>query len=137
MIWVGGRGAAYRLFVKVQLYGCGSFAAERTWVQFRLTLICTPQHLWKNTQQFSSFLACHARVCECTRVCWKHIRADAHTHTHKHTHTNLKPIRASTICGVLLCIRCAGIHRSLGVHISKVQAIYVLVCVCACVWVNV
>lgn len=30
------------------------------------------------------------------------------------------PVWASTSCGVLLCMRCAGVHRSLGVHVSKV-----------------
>ncbi|VDL97965.1 unnamed protein product [Schistocephalus solidus] len=33
------------------------------------------------------------------------------------------PRWASWNIGVLLCIRCAGIHRGLGVHISKVKSI--------------
>lgn len=33
-----------------------------------------------------------------------------------------RPTWASTTCGVLLCMRCAGVHRSLGVHVSKVRA---------------
>eukprot|EP00967_Tisochrysis_lutea_P060773 scaffold77779_cov22-Tisochrysis_lutea.AAC.5 len=31
----------------------------------------------------------------------------------------MRPTWASTLCGVLLCMRCAGIHRGLGVHVSK------------------
>eukprot|EP01025_Chloroclados_australasicus_P039199 TRINITY_DN4047_c3_g1_i5.p1 TRINITY_DN4047_c3_g1~~TRINITY_DN4047_c3_g1_i5.p1 ORF type:complete len:186 (-),score=8.75 TRINITY_DN4047_c3_g1_i5:201-692(-) len=30
---------------------------------------------------------------------------------------------ASVSCGVFLCMRCAGIHRGLGVHISQVRSI--------------
>eukprot|EP00983_Pelagomonas_calceolata_P066341 1148988-Pelagomonas_calceolata.AAC.6 len=33
----------------------------------------------------------------------------------------MRPTWASTLCGVLLCMRCAGIHRGLGVHVSKVR----------------
>jgi stromal membrane-associated protein len=33
------------------------------------------------------------------------------------------PRWASWNLGVFLCIRCAGIHRKLGVHISKVKSI--------------
>lgn len=33
------------------------------------------------------------------------------------------PRWASWNLGVLLCIRCAGIHRGLGVHISKVKSL--------------
>merc|ERR1719381_256231 len=33
------------------------------------------------------------------------------------------PEWASINWGVVLCIECSGIHRSLGVHISKVRAI--------------
>lgn len=41
---------------------------------------------------------------------------------------NLKPIFlgprwASWNLGIFLCIRCAGIHRNLGVHISKVRSV--------------
>lgn len=35
----------------------------------------------------------------------------------------LHPRWASWSLGVLICIRCAGIHRSLGTHISKVKSI--------------
>uniref|UniRef100_A0A7S3R6M4 Arf-GAP domain-containing protein n=1 Tax=Dunaliella tertiolecta TaxID=3047 RepID=A0A7S3R6M4_DUNTE len=35
----------------------------------------------------------------------------------------MRPTWASTLCGVLLCMRCAGIHRGLGVHVSKVRSI--------------
>lgn len=35
----------------------------------------------------------------------------------------LGPRWASWNIGVFLCIRCAGIHRNLGVHISKVKSI--------------
>lgn len=34
-----------------------------------------------------------------------------------------QPRWASSTFGVLLCMRCVGIHRSLGVHISKVQSV--------------
>lgn len=33
------------------------------------------------------------------------------------------PRWASWNLGVFLCIRCAGIHRNLGVHISKVKSV--------------
>ncbi|CAH8467477.1 unnamed protein product [Dicrocoelium dendriticum] len=33
------------------------------------------------------------------------------------------PRWASWNIGVFLCIRCAGIHRNLGVHISKVKSV--------------
>jgi len=35
----------------------------------------------------------------------------------------LRPRWASTNLGIFICMRCAGIHRSLGVHISKVKSI--------------
>lgn len=35
----------------------------------------------------------------------------------------LGPRWASWNIGVFLCIRCAGIHRNLGVHISKVKSV--------------
>jgi stromal membrane-associated protein len=33
-----------------------------------------------------------------------------------------QPNRCSTNLGVFFCLRCAGIHRNLGVHISKVKS---------------
>ena len=33
------------------------------------------------------------------------------------------PRWASWNLGIFLCIRCAGIHRNLGVHISKVKSV--------------
>ncbi|ETO16114.1 hypothetical protein RFI_21244, partial [Reticulomyxa filosa] len=38
-----------------------------------------------------------------------------------------QPTWASTNIGVFLCIRCCGIHRNLGTHISKVQSLCVYV----------
>jgi stromal membrane-associated protein len=35
----------------------------------------------------------------------------------------LRPRWASTNLGIFICMRCAGIHRSLGTHISKVKSI--------------
>lgn len=35
--------------------------------------------------------------------------------------TALEPEWASLNLGILMCIECSGIHRNLGVHISKVQ----------------
>ena len=35
----------------------------------------------------------------------------------------LGPRWASWNLGIFLCIRCAGIHRNLGVHISKVKSV--------------
>jgi hypothetical protein len=35
----------------------------------------------------------------------------------------LDPRWASYSLGVFLCIRCAGIHRKMGTHISKVKSI--------------
>ena len=55
-----------------------------------------------------------------------------------------KPKWASINLGIMLCIECSGIHRSLGVHISKVrsvtlddwdmdlQKVCVFVCMCTC-----
>lgn len=34
-----------------------------------------------------------------------------------------QPRWASTTFGVFICMRCAGVHRSLGVHISKIQSV--------------
>ena len=34
-----------------------------------------------------------------------------------------KPKWASINMGIMLCIECSGIHRSLGVHISKVRSV--------------
>lgn len=36
---------------------------------------------------------------------------------------HIGPRWASWNIGVFLCIRCAGIHRNLGVHISKVKSV--------------
>lgn len=36
---------------------------------------------------------------------------------------HLGPRWASWNLGVFLCIRCAGIHRNLGVHISRVKSV--------------
>lgn len=33
------------------------------------------------------------------------------------------PSWASINCGVFICIKCAGFHRELGVHITKIKSI--------------
>lgn len=35
----------------------------------------------------------------------------------------LEPEWACTNLGILVCIECSGIHRSLGVHVSKVRSV--------------
>lgn len=42
---------------------------------------------------------------------------------HLCAHTRTGPRWASWNLGVFLCIRCAGIHRNLGVHISRVKSV--------------
>lgn len=37
--------------------------------------------------------------------------------------TLLGPRWASTNLGIFVCIRCSGIHRNLGTHISKVKSV--------------
>jgi len=34
-----------------------------------------------------------------------------------------EPTWLSTNLGVLLCIECSGIHREMGVHVSRIQSI--------------
>uniref|UniRef100_A0A8D0A4J9 Arf-GAP domain-containing protein n=1 Tax=Sander lucioperca TaxID=283035 RepID=A0A8D0A4J9_SANLU len=41
----------------------------------------------------------------------------------KHIFDGLCPRWASWNLGVFMCIRCAGIHRNLGVHISRVKSV--------------
>lgn len=41
----------------------------------------------------------------------------------KYTYVCLGPRWASWNIGIFLCIRCAGLHRKLGVHISKVKSV--------------
>lgn len=36
-----------------------------------------------------------------------------------------EPDWASLNLGILLCIECSGVHRNLGVHISKVRNLFV------------
>ena len=77
-----------------------------------------------------------------------HTHTCTHTHMYTHTHTHILPSYslgidfldipgnrkcadcsskspkwASINLGIMLCIECSGIHRSLGVHISKVRSV--------------
>ena len=59
------------------------------------------------------------------------------SHTLTRTRPGVQPW-ASWNLGVFLCWRCAGIHRSLGLHVSKVcvsVCLCMCVCVCVCVFV--
>jgi hypothetical protein len=38
-------------------------------------------------------------------------------------HSFVEPEWASTNLGIIVCIECSGIHRSLGVHVSRVRAL--------------
>jgi hypothetical protein len=54
--------------------------------------------------------------CMCTRMWHVHMHMRVHMHTHI-------IYRCSLNLGVLLCLECSGIHRSLGVHTSKVRSL--------------
>src|SRR6201999_61465 len=40
-----------------------------------------------------------------------------------HRATCYQPLHSSLLSGVFLCIRCSGIHRGMGTHISRVKSI--------------
>ena len=50
--------------------------------------------------------------------------------------TAARPSWASINTGTFICMRCAGIHRGLGVHISKVCAAAGVPCPRAATWLN-
>lgn len=60
---------------------------------------------------------------DCNAAGWYYIRLCGYTTTVLSLTNSPDPDWASINLGTLLCIECSGIHRSLGVHVSKVRSV--------------
>lgn len=104
---------------------------------YRLFIYILGNNIWPNIDSLTyrmAFYCCLPPSCSCVHVLACHFsvmrcrfQIFLFTNTHPFRTSRFMPYKgprwASWNLGVFLCIRCAGIHRNLGVHISRVKSV--------------